>query len=276
MESATKYQDSVYFAKADGSALYVNLYSPSALTWAEKGVTVTQTTAFPEEQGSTLAFGGGRASFTLRLRVPAWATAGFRVTVNGRAVSGTPKPGSYFAVSRTWRAGDTVRIAMPFRTRVEKALDDPSLQTLFHGPVNLVARDATTEYLKVGLYRDAGLSGDLSHSLTPVPGKPLHFTLDGTEWAPFLEGTEDPTHAYFRRSEPKVAFGGRDSGVANPAKADGTTLLDEVWAGAPFRNKGALVARVRSVVDAWVSAGLLSQADGDKVVSTAGTASYRP
>ncbi|MEU1933299.1 beta-L-arabinofuranosidase domain-containing protein [Streptomyces coeruleorubidus] len=276
MESATKYQDSVYFAKSDGSALYVNLYSPSTLTWAEMGVTVTQTTRYPQEQGSTLAFGGRRAAFTLRLRVPSWATAGFRVTVNGRAVSGTPKPGSYFDVSRTWRAGDTVRIAMPFRTRVEKALDDPSLQTLFHGPANLVARDAATEYLKVGLYGRAGLSGDLSHSLTPVPGKPLHFTLDGREWAPFAEGTEDPTHAYFRRSEPKVVFGGRDSGVSNPAKPDGTTLLDEVWAGAPFRNKGALVARVRSTVDAWVTAGLLSRADGDKVVSTAGAASYRP
>ncbi|MET9685617.1 beta-L-arabinofuranosidase domain-containing protein [Streptomyces coeruleorubidus] len=276
MESATKYQDSVYFAKSDGSALYVNLYSPSTLTWAEKGVTVTQTTRYPQEQGSTLSFGGRRASFTLRLRVPSWATAGFRVTVNGRAVSGTPKPGSYFDVSRTWRAGDTVRVAMPFRTRVEKALDDPSLQTLFHGPVNLVARDAATEYLRVGLYGRAGLSGDLSHSLTPVPGKPLHFTLDGRECAPFAEGTEDPTHAYFRRSEPKVVFGGRDSGVANPAKPDGTTLLDEIWAGAPFRNKGALVARVRSTVDAWLAAGLLSRADGDKVVSTAGAASYQP
>ncbi|MFF8234356.1 beta-L-arabinofuranosidase domain-containing protein [Streptomyces caelestis] len=276
MESATKYQDSVYFAKSDGSALYVNLYSPSTLTWAEKGVTVTQTTAYPREQSSTLTFGGGRASFTLRLRVPSWATAGFRVTVNGGAVSGTPRPGSYFSVSRTWRAGDTVRVTMPFRTRVEKALDDPSLQTLFHGPVNLVARDSATEYLKVGLYRDAGLSGDLSASLKPVSGKPLHFTLDGREWAPFFEGTEDPTHAYFRRSEPKVVFGGRDAGVANPAKTDGTTLLDEVWAGAPFRNKGALVARVRSTVDAWVAAGLLSRADGDKVVSTAGAASYQP
>ncbi|MFB7927948.1 beta-L-arabinofuranosidase domain-containing protein [Streptomyces sp. NPDC056039] len=276
MESATKYQDSVYFAKSDGSALYVNLYSPSTLTWAEKGVTVTQTTGYPREQGSTLTFGGARASFTLRLRVPSWATAGFRVTVNGRAVPGTPTPGSYFDVSRTWRAGDTVRVALPFRTRVEKALDDPSLQTLFHGPVNLVARSSATEFLKAGLYRDAGLSGDLTASLTPVPGKPLHFTLDGTEWAPFAEGTEDPTHAYFRRAEPKVVFGGRDSGVANPAKADGTTLLDEVWAGAPFRNKGALVARVRSTVDAWVTAGLLSRADGDKVVSTAGAASYEP
>jgi hypothetical protein len=274
MESATKYQDSVYFRTADGSALYVNLYSPSTLTWAEKGVTVTQTTAYPAEQGTTLKIGGGRAAFELRLRVPSWASAGFRVTVNGRAVSGTPTPGSYFAVSRTWRAGDTVRVSMPFRLRVEKALDDPSLQTLFFGPVNLVARNPATDYLSFGLYRNAALSGDLLPTLTPVTGKPLHLALDGTEFAPFSEGTEDPTHAYFRRAEPRVVFATVDSGVANPAKADGTTLLDEIWAAAPFAGKGALVARVRSVVDAWVAAGLLTRADGDKVVSTARKASF--
>ncbi|MBX9394599.1 glycoside hydrolase family 127 protein [Streptomyces sp. TRM72054] len=274
MESATKYQDSVYFQQADGSALYVNLYSPSTLDWAEKGVTLTQTTDFPREQGSTLTVRGRRTRFALRLRVPAWATAGFRVTVNGRTVGGTAQPGSYFTVSRTWQDGDVVRIAMPFRLRVEQALDDPSLQTLFYGPVNLVGRNSATSYLDFGLYRNAALSGDLLPTLTPVPGKPLHYTLDGTEFAPFFEGTEDPTHAYFRRAEPRVVFGNRDSGVANPAKADGTTLLDEVWAGAPFDSKGALVARVRSTVDAWVAAGLLARADGDTVVRTAGQASY--
>ncbi|MFD3502890.1 beta-L-arabinofuranosidase domain-containing protein [Streptomyces sp. NPDC058678] len=276
MESATKYQDSVYFRKADGTALYVNLYSPSTLTWAEKGVTVTQTTDYPREQGTELTIGGGRATFELRLRVPSWASAGFRVTVNGRAVSGTPVPGSYFAVSRTWRKGDRVCVSLPFRLRVEKALDDPSLQTLFYGPVNLVARNPATEHLPFGLYGNAALSGDLLPTLTPVSGKPLHYTLDGTEFAPFSEGTEDPTHAYFRRSEPRVVFGAVDSGVANPAKADGTTLLDEIWAAAPFRGKGALVSRVRSTVDAWVAAGLLARADGDKVVSTVREASFTP
>lgn len=188
MESATKYQDSVYFRKADGSALYVNLYSPSTLTWAEKGVTVTQTTDYPREQGSTLVVRGGTASFELRLRVPAWATAGFRVTVNGCDVSGTPQPGSYFPVSRRWRDGDTVRVAVPFRLRVEKTLDDPSLQALFYGPVNLVAHNAATGLLEIGLYRNAALSGDLLPSLTPVTGKPLHYTLDGTEFAPSSRG----------------------------------------------------------------------------------------
>ncbi|MFJ4366854.1 beta-L-arabinofuranosidase domain-containing protein [Streptomyces chartreusis] len=276
MESATKYQDSVYFKATDGNALYVNLYSPSQLSWAEQGVTVTQATSFPREQGTTLTFGGVGSAFALRLRVPSWATAGFRVTVNGSAVSGTPVPGSYFTVSRTWRSGDTVKISMPFRLRVEKALDDRSLQSLFYGPINLVGRNSATNYLQLGLYRNAGLSGDLLPSLTPVSGKPLHFTLGGTEFAPFFEGTEDPTHAYFRRSEPRVILGNSDSGVTNPAKPDGTTLLDEIWAGAPFTGKGALVSRVRSTVNAWVSAGLLGQADGQTVIRTAQQATYAP
>ncbi|MBE4734804.1 beta-L-arabinofuranosidase domain-containing protein [Streptomyces caniscabiei] len=275
MESATKYQDSVYFTKADGSALYVNLYSAATLNWSAKGVTIAQSTDYPREQGTTITVGGGSAAFELRLRVPSWATTGFRVTVNGSAVSGTPAAGSYFTIpSRTWRAGDVVRVTIPFRLRVEKALDDPSLQTLFYGPVNLVGRNSSTSYLSVGLYRNAGLSGDLLPSLAPVSGKPLHYTLDGTEFAPFHEGSEDPTHAYVRRSEPKVVLGGTDSGVANPAKSDGTTLLDEIWAGAPFADKGALVARVQSAVGSWVSAGLLSQADSQKVVTTAQNASY--
>lgn len=274
MESATKYQDSVYFKAADGGALYVNLYSPTTVNWSEKGVTVTQTTDYPREQGSTITIGGGSAAFALRLRVPSWATAGFRVTVNGGAVSGTPVAGSYFTVSRTWRGGDVVRVSIPFRLRVEKALDDPSLQTLFYGPVNLVARNAGTSYLPFGLYRNAALSGDLLPTLTPGTGKPLHYTLDGTEFAPFSEGTEDPTHAYFRRTEPRLVFGNTDSGVTNPTGANGTTLLDEIWAGAPFSGKSALVSRVQSVVNAWVSAGLLSAADGQRVVSTAQNASY--
>ncbi|MFJ7071473.1 beta-L-arabinofuranosidase domain-containing protein [Streptomyces sp. NPDC098781] len=276
MESATKYQDSVYFAAADGSALFVNLYSASQVTWTEKGVTIIQTTDFPREQGTTLTVGGAGGAFDLRLRVPSWATAGFRVTVNGRAVSGTPTPGGYFSVSRTWRSGDIVRISMPFRLRVEKAIDDPTLQTLFHGPVNLVGRNSSTTYLRLGLYRNAGLSGDLLPSLTPVTGKPLHHTLDGTEFAPFFEGTEDPTHVYFRRSEPRVILGNSDSGVANPAKPDGTTLLDEIWAGAPFGGKAALVTRVRSTVNAWVTAGLLGRADGRTIVRTAERATYAP
>ncbi|OXY93532.1 hypothetical protein BEK98_22165 [Streptomyces diastatochromogenes] len=36
----------------------------------------------------------------------------------------------------------TVNGRMPFRLRMEKALDDPSLQALFYGPASLVARSS--------------------------------------------------------------------------------------------------------------------------------------
>ncbi|QTD96857.1 hypothetical protein S1361_05805 [Streptomyces cyanogenus] len=71
-----------------------------------------------------------------------------------------------------------------------------------------------------------------------------------------------------------MVFGGLDSGVANPVRPDGTTLLDAVWAGAPFRSKGALVIHVAKVADTWVAEGRLPRADGDAVARTARTASY--
>ncbi|AXG79183.1 beta-L-arabinofuranosidase domain-containing protein [Streptomyces paludis] len=281
MESATKYQDSVYFAEADGSALYVNLYSASTLTWADRGVTVTQTTDFPVEQGSTLTInttaGNRPAAFDLRLRVPEWARDGVKVTVNGVPVPETPRPGGYFTLSRTWRAGDTVRIDVPFRLRTESALDAPATQTLFYGPVNLVARDPRRTFLPVSLHHNTALSGDLLPSLTPVPGSPLHFTTpDGITFAPFAEGTEDPTHAYIHRTEPRVVLGTLDSGVTNPSAPDGTTLLDAIWAGAPFASKRALVDAVAATVRTWTAEGRLSEADGDRILSTARRASYQP
>jgi hypothetical protein len=274
MESATKYQDSVYFTKADGSALYVNLYSPTTLTWSEKGVTVTQTTDYPREQGSTLTVGGGSAAFELRLRVPSWAIE--RFSSDGQRRCGERDSGR----------GELLRRVADLARRGRRAGRHPLPGPGREGSRRPGAPDSLLrsgqpgrpqlryEYLQFGLYRNAALSGDLLPSLSPVSGKPLHHTLNGTEFAPFFEGTEDPTHAYFRRSEPKVVFGTTDSGVTNPARSDGTTLLDEIWAGAPFGTKAALVSRAQSTVNSWVSAGLLSQADGQKVVTTAQNASY--
>ncbi|KIR61351.1 MULTISPECIES: beta-L-arabinofuranosidase domain-containing protein [Micromonospora] len=274
MESATKYQDTVYLAAVDGSALYVNLYSPSTLGWAERGITVVQDTRYPYAQDTTLTI-HGEGAFDLCLRVPGWARDGFEVQVNGERTAGTAGPDGYLTISRAWRDGDTVGVRIPFRLRVERALDDPGIQTLFYGPVNLVARDARSTLLPVSLYPTARLSGDLIAALTPEPGAPLHFTLDGVPVAPFFEGTDDPTHVYFRRSEPQVIFAGLDSGVANPVRDDGTGLLDEVWDAAPFRDQEALVDRVRAVVDAWVDGGLLTAGDGDRIVVAAAAAPFQ-
>ena len=273
MESATKYQDSVYFTAEDNSALYVNLYMPSKLNWAGKNFTVTQETSYPLEQRSKLTIAGD-GQFELRLRVPAWATAGFTVCVNGTPVDGQAVPGTYLNISRGWKSGDSVDIDMPFTLRAERALDDPTVQTLMYGPVHLVARDSRTTFLPISLYATAKLNGDLAPAVQPVAGKPLHFTLSGVELAPFLEGTADPFHSYFRRNEPKVMFGGVDSGVTNPARANKTTLLDDVWDAASFLNKPELLRRVAQVNSTWIFEGALTQADADRAYRCAQRAAF--
>ncbi|AXB48383.1 glycosylase [Amycolatopsis albispora] len=264
LESATKYQDSVYFRGDGDSALYVNLYSPSTLTWTAKGVTITQRTAFPVEQGTRLTI-GGTAQFTLRLRVPAWCLDGFEVRVNNTVVTQPAVPGSYFDLTRTWQHGDTISVRLPFRFRTEATPDNPAVQSLFYGPVNLVARDPRKTFLRFSFHGKAALDGDLSDAFTPIPGKPLHFLAEGIEFAPFHEGTEDPAHVYFERHEPAIVFGGLDSGVANPVRANGFTLLDDLWSHAPFRSKADFVARVRSAARTWQ----LSAEDTAGVLATA-------
>lgn len=207
LESATKYQDSIYFRTADDSGLYVNLYCASSLDWAARGVTISQQTDFPVEQGTTLRIDGD-ATFDLHLRVPSWAAKGFHLTINGQAHPGEAMPGTYLTISRNWRSGDTVRISMPFTLRAEPAPDEPEVQALMYGPIHLVARDPRRTFLEFSLDPGADQSGDLIGALTPVPGKPLHFDLGGIELAPFFEGTTDAFHSYFRRTEPRFVASG--------------------------------------------------------------------
>jgi peptidoglycan/xylan/chitin deacetylase (PgdA/CDA1 family) len=63
--------------------------------------------------------------------------------------------------------------------------------------------------------------------------------------------------------------GGVDSGVRNPERPDGCTLLDEVWAGEPFASHGGFVARVDAVTDRYVRERLLSGGEKDRIQSAA-------
>ena len=73
-----------------------------------------------------------------------------------------------------------------------------------------------------------------------------------------------------------MVFGNVDSGVANPAKGDGTTLLDEIWAAALFRIRYRLIDQVKLMTENWKATGLLGAVDVKKVVNTARETSYLP
>jgi uncharacterized protein len=182
LESNTKLQNSIYFRSADNSALYVNLYVPSTLKWTEKNITVTQTTAYPQEDNTKLTI-RGKGNFDLNVRVPHWATNGFFVKINGKVQKVSAEPGSYLTISRKWKDGDVVELQMPFKFYLEPVMDQQNIASLFYGPVLLAAQEteAMTEWRKVTL--DAK---DISKSITGDPKK-LEFVIDGVTYKPFYD-----------------------------------------------------------------------------------------
>lgn len=261
VESHTKYQETVFFRSADGSALYLNLFVPATLTWPERGFVIAQETAFPAAGATRLRFVEGSGPLDLRLRVPAWARHGYTVAVNGREQEVDAAPTSYVTVGRDWRAGDVVDIAMPLSFWVDKALDDRSVQSIMYGPTLMVVRDDTPSYRELTFFPSLGLDGDLAASIEPA-GATMHFTTHGYLLAPYyvadpVPGQFNAFHPYVKRVEPEVVFRSRRTGVPNDAirDRDGETFLDRVWEAAPFAAHGDLVRRVEAVSAEWFAAG---------------------
>jgi DUF1680 family protein len=138
MENHAKYGDSIYFHDAD--TLYVNLFIASKLTWKEKGITITQTTRFPDEEGTRLQVAFRKpAKLTLKVRQPFWCAAA-KIKVNGRDWSTSSRPGTFISVNRTWRTGDVVDVQLPMKIRTEALPGNPDTVAVMYGPLVLAGR----------------------------------------------------------------------------------------------------------------------------------------
>ncbi|MFN7949759.1 MAG: glycoside hydrolase family 127 protein [Blastocatellia bacterium] len=134
MESHALHGDGLYYESGD--KLWVNLYAPSTAKWA--GVDLTMETNFPEGETATLKFTMKAAKqFTLALRRPSWAGEGFTVKVNGQAVRQISAPGTYIELSRKWKNGDTVSLALVKTLRLEPLPDNPNITAIMWGPLVL-------------------------------------------------------------------------------------------------------------------------------------------
>jgi hypothetical protein len=152
VEEYSKLNDSIYWR--DNDSLYVNLFIASELNWPEKGLKLRQETKFPEQPGTTLTVTAAKpAPLAVRIRIPAWVASTPSVKINGRVLEASASPGSYVTVSRTWKAGDRIEVALPMRLTVEAMPDDPGLQAFLYGPVVLagdLGNDGLTPNLIVG------------------------------------------------------------------------------------------------------------------------------
>jgi uncharacterized protein len=127
----------------DGEGIYVNLFVPSRVKWSRAGgrVALVQKTNYPHMPQTEIAVETEKATaFPVYVRIPAWAGAKTRVTVNGKRGTEAVEPGKFMQVERTWKKGDRIEIEFDMPTTLE-AVDPqhPNLMAPVHGPLALFA-----------------------------------------------------------------------------------------------------------------------------------------
>lgn len=211
-ENHTKYQQSAYFA--NDNTLWVGLYMPTTLHWKEKGVTIKQDCLWPA-QHSAIKITEGEGDFTLKLRVPYWATQGFSIKVNGKEVAKSYQPSTYVELEQKhWKVEDVVEIDMPFSKHIEYGADKLSsdvasldgtplktswVGTLMYGPLVMAGTGAQT-WNQATLNIDSRLSnitvGESNGVTTGAGANLLILKLDGKEFQPDYYRNANSTHYY--------------------------------------------------------------------------------
>jgi uncharacterized protein len=151
LETASKFADTIY--SRDSRGVYVNLFIPSEVHCADQGVTLRQTTGFPDDPVVRLTVVRGAAPMILRVRVPSWIAAPPTVVLNGIPLRNAVAPsgsgvnpgsavgdstgGGWVVVSRHWHTGDSLEVTLPMRLTFTPAPDDPTVKAVTYGPVVL-------------------------------------------------------------------------------------------------------------------------------------------
>jgi len=192
LENTARYNEGIYFHKDD--SLWVNLYIPSELRWREAAMVLRQHGDITQGKPVRLTVvKPGAHAVTLNLRIPAWVAKPATVRINDKPQRVDAKPASYLSLRRQWKAGDVIDLTLPAGLRLEQAMDDASMVSLFHGPVLLAGelgkdnmpgsdvggKDAYLKIAAAPVPDIVSTSGNPADWLAPIPGDPSAFTFKG-------------------------------------------------------------------------------------------------
>lgn len=185
-----------------GNKLWVNLYAPTTVDWTSQGIKLEMVTDLPLGDAATFKITSGKAKqYTLAFRRPYWAVTGFSVKVNGKPVKEISKPDTYISISRTWRVGDTVELALPKTLRKEPLPDNPNRMAIMWGPL-VLAGDLGPELNRRSARGNGGApeaapalvtAANVDGWLKPIADKPGTFRTanvglkEDIDFAPFYE-----------------------------------------------------------------------------------------
>jgi DUF1680 family protein len=179
-EAFAKLGDSIYFH--DDTGIYVNLFVPSELNWAERGVRLTLDTRFPEEDTVTFTVHStGPTSLAVHVRVPYWASA-CTASLNGKTLPNGARAGSYLTVRRQWTAGDVLTVRVPMHLHAAPMPDDSSVQAVMYGPLVLAARLGSV-----------GLGAGNLRAVPTQPRKVPEYAGEALAVAPIVAQSADPS-----------------------------------------------------------------------------------
>ena len=136
---AADYAISTCFTDAQG--IYVNLYVPAQVAWTQDhrpcGLSIQ--TDYPFAAGVNLTVRtAGAQTFTLNLRIPAWAQ-GASLSINGKVEVRRLEPGRFAAIRREWRSGDKIELEFSLTRRLDSIdAEHPDTVALLEGPLVLM------------------------------------------------------------------------------------------------------------------------------------------
>lgn len=161
LENHAKYGEMIY-AHSDND-LYVNLFIPSTLKWAEKKILIRQENNFPETPSTKLIVDlAGKGNFNLKLRSPQWTNPSeVNISINGKKQNVQPDGNGYFTLTKKWKKGDVIEMNLPMHLSAEQLPDKSDYYAFKYGPVVLAATYGTEN--QQGLLADDSRGGHIAH-----------------------------------------------------------------------------------------------------------------
>lgn len=161
LENHAKYGEMIY-AHSDND-LYVNLFIPSTLKWAEKKILIRQENNFPETPSTKLIVDlAGKGNFNLKLRSPQWTNPSeVNISINGKKQNVQPDGNGYFTLTKKWKKGDVIEMNLPMHLSAEQLPDKSDYYAFKYGPVVLAATYGTEN--QQGLIADDSRGGHIAH-----------------------------------------------------------------------------------------------------------------
>ncbi|HML74126.1 MAG TPA: glycoside hydrolase family 127 protein [Anaerohalosphaeraceae bacterium] len=139
IENAARFGEAIYFHQDD--TLWVNLFIASTLDWREQGMKLRLDTEYPEKGRIKLTMNMARPQYArLNFRIPSWMKGRAELKINDHIESVEVVPGTFLSLARTWKDGDVITLELPLALRSRPSMDDPSMLSLFYGPVLLAAK----------------------------------------------------------------------------------------------------------------------------------------